>query len=194
MSFLQQQITLQNIFGAKRMIENITVDAIINEDTNDTLTVTKQPVQTGASITDHAYNEPTVFSMQILQQVNNPITQLTSTFAKAPTSGLAQLYQQFLDLQKQRIPFNILTPKRIYKNMLMTVVRLSTNKATENILSLNLSFQEILFAAIGTTVVAPINQKAPEKTQKTQNTGKKSVDRKLELQADPNSKGFVKPQ
>lgn len=176
------------------MIENITVDAIINEDTNDTLTVTKQPVQTGASVTDHAYNEPTILSMQILQQVNNPITQLLSTFSGAATSGLAQLYQQFLDLQKQRIPFNILTPKRIYKNMLMTTVRLTTNKATENILSLNLSFQEVLFAAVGTTVVATINQRAPQKTQATQKTGNKSGLRKAEIAASPSSPGFTKPQ
>lgn len=175
MSFLSQPITLQALFGAKRQIGTLTVDAIITEDTNDTLTITKQPVQTGASITDHAYLEPTILSMTILQQVSNPITQFVTTFAGAGTSGLAQLYQQFLDLQAQRIPFNVLTPKRIYKNMLLSVLRLNTSKTTENILALNITFQQVLFAAVGTTVVAPINQRNPGATQATQNIGKKSA-------------------
>lgn len=175
MSFLSQPITLQALFGAKRQIGLITVDAIIGEDTNDTLTITKQPVQIGASITDHAYLEPTILNMTILQQIKNPITQLTSTFQGAANSGLSQLYQQFLDLQASRTPFNILTPKRIYKNMLMSIVRLNTSKTTENILSLNLTFQQVLFAAVGTTVVAPINQRNAGATQATQNVGKKSA-------------------
>lgn len=175
MSFLSQPITLQALFGARRQIGTLTVDAIISEDTNDTLTITKQPVQTGAAITDHAYLEPTILSMTILQQVSNPITQFVTTFAGAGTSGLAQLYQQFLDLQSQRIPFNVLTPKRIYKNMLMATLRLNTSKTTENILSLNITFQQVLFAAVGTTLVAPINQRNPGATQATQNIGKKSA-------------------
>lgn len=175
MSFLAQPITLQALFGAKRQIATITVDAIITEDTNDTLTITKQPVQTGASVTDHAYLEPTILNMTILQQIKNPITQIASTFQGAGNGGLAQLYQQFLDLQSQRVPFNVLTPKRIYKSMLMNVIRLNTSKSTENILSLNITFQQVLFASVGTTVVAPINQRNPGATQATQNIGKKSA-------------------
>ena len=70
-------ITLQSLFGVGRSIGTIAVDVILNEETNDTLTITKQPVQTGASMTDHSYLEPTILSMQILQQAS-PIAQLTS--------------------------------------------------------------------------------------------------------------------
>jgi len=173
MSFLQSQINLSFFFGVKRKIENITVDCIISEDTTDVLTITKQPVQTGASITDHSYLEPVTLNMQILQQVSNPITQFLSTFSGL---GLQQLYDDFLDLQASRTPFTVTTPKRIYENMLISTIRLHTDKQTENILSLNLSFQQVFFASVGaTTLIDSTLQKVPEKTQGTKKVGKKSL-------------------
>lgn len=174
MSFLNQPITLQSIFGAKRMIGPITTQVVISEETNDTLTITKQPTQEGASITDHAYKEPTSFTTQILQQNNDIISGLQQTFSGAGSGGLAQIYQTFLDLQNKRTPFNILTPKRVYKNMLVAVIRQHTDRLTENILSLNISFQEVIIVSVGTVQVPKSRQKNPGSSQATQNTGQKS--------------------
>ena len=172
MSFLPQPLTLQSIFGQNRVIGPITVQTIINEETNDTLTITKQPVQQGASITDHAYLEPTVLTMTILQQEYNPISQLVQTFSGG---GLSQIYQEFLALQSSRQPFNVLTPKRVYTDMLMSVLRCTTDKSTENILSLNVSFQQVFIVSVGTARVPPSRQASPKKTAATQKTGPQSV-------------------
>lgn len=172
MSFLSQPITLQSLFGNQRVIGNITVDVIINEETNDTLTITKQPVQTGASITDHAYKEPTALSMTILQQNNDTISGLLTTFSG---NSLKALYEQFLELQFSRVPFSILTPKRIYKSMLMSVIRQVTDKNTENILALNVSFQQVFIVSIGTATIPASRQKNAASNQATQNTGKQSA-------------------
>ena len=176
MSFLSQPISLVSIFGAGRKIGTISVDAVINEETNDTLTITKQPVQQGASITDHSYLEPTAFSMTILQQVSNPVTQLLGTFAGAGNSGLAQVYQDFLKLQATSKPFIIATPKRIYNNMLMTTIRQVTDKRTENILSLNISFQQVIIVTVGTFSVSASAQTSPQKTQPVQSTGQNTAE------------------
>jgi hypothetical protein len=175
MSFLSQPITLQSIFGQSRMIGPVTVQVIINEETVDNLTITKQPVQQGASITDHSYIEPTVLSMNILQQNNNLISGLTGTFSAAGTNGLAIIYQQFLTLQGSRSPFNVLTPKRVYKNMLISSIRMVTDKNTENILALNVSMQQIIIVSIGVALIPASQQKNPAVTQATQNVGKQSA-------------------
>lgn len=174
MSFLSEPITLQSLFGKNRQIGQIKVNVIINESTNDTLTVTKQPVQQGASITDHAYQEPTAFSMTALFKDNGLLSGILSTFSN---SGLSKIYQELLDLQATREPFDIITPKRIYSNMLMTTLAQTTDKHTENCLSISMSFQEVIIASIASvTVEAPRSrQRNPGRTGGTQKAGKKSA-------------------
>lgn len=171
MSFISIPITIQSLFGTQRVIGPYNVQLLVNEETTDTLTITKQPVQNGASITDHAYMEPSVLSMNILQQNTNPLTQLQQTFNGG---GLAEIYAQFLALQSDRTPFSITTPKRVYKNMLLATLRMSTDKTTENILSLGLSFQEVIIVSVGTVQIPKSRQRKAPKTQATQDTGQKS--------------------
>lgn len=172
MAFGLTPITIQSLFGQKRMIGSLTVQVVISEETNDTLSITKQPVQQGASITDHAYSEPTVLTMSILQQNSNIISGLLSTFSGG---GLQQIYQEFLNLQSNRQPFTVITPKRVYNNMLISVLRLNTDKRTENILSLAVSMQQVIIVTVGTATIPPGQQGQPRKTQPTQNTGQKSA-------------------
>ncbi len=162
MSFLPQPITIQSLFGKDRKIGSITVQVVMQETTDDTLTITKQPVQQGASITDHAYKEPTVFSMSVLFQDNLFIS-------------LSKLYQNLLDLQNSRVPFDVITPKRIYRNVLISTLRQNTDKNTENILSLNITFQEVIIVSVLTTQVPRIRQRNAAETGATQKAGKKSA-------------------
>ncbi len=161
MSFLSVPISLQSLFGQGRKIADIDVNVTITESTNDTLTITKQPVQQGASITDHAYKEPTAFSTSIL-------------FRDNLTTSLSKIYQNLLDLQISRVPFDIITPKRIYKSMLISTLSQTTDKNTENCLAINLSFQQVIIVNVSTTQVSRIKQKNPGATGGTQKAGKKS--------------------
>lgn len=161
MSFLSEPISLIPIRPARKIGE-IDVNVVVTENTNDTLTITKQPVQQGASITDHAYKEPTVFSTQIL-------------FRDNLTLSLSKIYQNLLDLQNSRVPFDIITPKRIYRNMLLATLAQTTDKNTENCLAINASFQEIIIVKVSTTQVPRVKQKRPAATGATENAGKKSA-------------------
>lgn len=162
MSFLSEPITLQSLFGQNRKIGPITVNVVVSESSSDVLTITKQPVQQGASITDHAYKEPTGFSTQIL-------------FRDNLTTSLSKIYQRLLDLQESRVPFDVITPKRIYHNMLMSILGQTTDKATENCLAITATFQEVIIVSVVTTQVPRSRQKNPGTTGATQNAGKKSA-------------------
>ncbi len=161
MSFLVQPVTLQSLLGKDRKIGSITVNTVISEAATDTLTITKQPVQEGASITDHAFKEPTGFTMQVLFQDNIRVS-------------LSKLYQNLLDLQTSRAPFDVITPKRIYKNVLISTLGQTTDKHTENVLAINITFQEIIIVKVGASSVARSNQKNPGATGATEKAGKKS--------------------
>lgn len=173
MSFLSQP--LQTIFiRPKRAVGPIKVQVVVNEQSIDTLTITKQPVQQGASITDHAYLEPVSFSHTIYFAAPG-LEALVGSFIGGSGESLAQIYQKLLDLQSGAIPFDIVTPKRVYKNMLMATLTMTTDKQTENCLSIHASYQQIIMVPVSTAVVPRIAQRNPGSTQATQNTGNKSA-------------------
>lgn len=161
MSFLSQPISLIPVMP-QRKIDTINVNVILNESTTDKLSITQHPVQMGAMISDHAFKEPTALTMQILQSYNS-------------TTSLTALWKQFLDLQNSRIPFTVVTPKRTYANLLLASVSVTTDKSSENCLSVNLTFQEVIIVRTTTVSVPRSKQKTPAKTGKTENAGHKSA-------------------
>ena len=165
MSFLSQPLETI-LIQSKRMIGTIAVQVVTNENTTDQLTITKQPVQMGAVITDHAYMEPTSFSHTIY-------------FAAPGFTGgttLQQIYQQLLALQSSAAPFSIITPKRTYTNMLMTSLGMTTDKQTENCLSIHASYQQIILVPVSPTTAIPrSHQKNPGANGATQNAGQQSM-------------------
>lgn len=163
MSFISQPISLRSLLlGKDRKIGDYTVNVIISEETTDTLTITKQPVQQGASITDHSFKEPTILNMRAFAKDNLFVS-------------LSEIYEELLTLQNSRIPFDVYTPKRIYRNMLMASLGQTTDKSTENCLALSFSFQEVIIVSVSAVQVPRSRQRSPGATGATQNGGKKSA-------------------
>lgn len=185
MSFITEPVSIIPL-RPQRKIGEINVKVVIQENTNDTLTITKQPVQQGASITDHAYKEPTVLGMTIYFASNDLQSLLTTDIITNPLetlngglNGLSKIYRDLLDLQNSRVPIDIITPKRIYKNMLISTLAQTTDKNTENVLKIDISFQEVIIVSVSTTQVARIKQRIAAVTGKIENAGKKSALRSL---------------
>lgn len=139
MSILNQIETLLGIgpsrsFGLSNQIFSGYVT--ITEGTVDEIEITDQPVQQGAAISDHAFKKPVNFTVQLQFGSNILGDSLTTT------------YQKLLDLQSSFIPFVVTTPKRVYSNMLMKIVGVTTEKKTENVLALSLAFKQIITVPI----------------------------------------------
>lgn len=162
MSFLTQPISISSLFGTKRTIGDIDLQVVINESTSDILTITKQPVQQGAPITDHAYKEPTVYSV-------------TAFFPDNIFVSLSKVYQDLLDLQNAMTPFVVVTPKRVYPSMLLAALSQTTDKQTENCLSVSMSFQQVIIVNVVTTQLPRSKQRTPKVTQSTLPVGTKSA-------------------
>jgi hypothetical protein len=164
MGFLTQPISLTSIFtgGSARQIDTIEVDVIMSEDTSDVLTITKQPVQQGATITDHAFMEPTVLNMTVF-------------FKDSFFTSLSETYEKLRKLQSSRVPIKVTTPKRTYTNMLIATLRNTTDKNTENCLSISMSLQEVIRVSVTTTQVERTKQRNPGTTGATQKAGNKSA-------------------
>jgi hypothetical protein len=134
----------------------------LTENTIDEIEITDQPVQQGAAISDHAFKKPVVLSIQILFG--------TSIF----TGGsLSAIYQNLLALQSSFTPFVVTTPKRVYSSMLFKALGVTTEKKTENILSINCSFKQIITVPIIVGTLSASQLKNRGSNASTQPVGQK---------------------
>jgi hypothetical protein len=149
----------------RRSIGGIEATITIEESAEDTLEITKHPVQNGAAITDHAYKNPSEVTIRAMWDSN--------------TKPLTEIYKDLLALQASREPFDVITGKRKYSNMLFKSLSQTTDAATENCLSITATLAEIRIVNVETTTVpARARQKTPGKTGATQNAGiKKPIDK-----------------
>ena len=123
-------------------------DAVIDELSRDELEMTEQPVEVGSTITDHAFNLPQELDLTYGWAMGSP-----QNSSKDP-SFLKNLYQQFLALQSGKVLVTVYTGKRIYQSMLIRVISMKTDNLTENVLFLQLSLKQVIFA---TTSVVNVN-------------------------------------
>lgn len=161
MSLFDQNFDVAS-FLPRRTIGPFAATVVLEEIGTDELEITQHPVQQGASITDHAFVKPATVNLKVMWNDDD-----------AP---LAETYNNLLLLQSSRVPFDVVTGKRAYTNMLIKSLGQTTDVQTENVLSINMSLQEIIITSVEVTAVPPrASQKNAGKTGATENAGKKSA-------------------
>lgn len=125
----------------KRSIGTIVPQVVIEEQAIDDLFITSHPVERGANITDHAVKQPVQLLMRCGWSYSGTLTNITSS-GLAP--GPREAYQALLDLQDSRQPFDVVTPKRTYKNMLIKRLTQTTATDSENALLVEVEMQEVI--------------------------------------------------
>lgn len=137
------------LFAPVRRIGLLIPGVVLEEDGQDQLEITRHPVERGAPVSDHAFKLP---------------AELVMRCAWGGPMGPAYLrgvYQALLALQAEREPFTVSTGKRVYPNMLMRSLSVSTaGPRDENLLAVTCAFQEVLFAETQETTLAPRESQA----------------------------------
>jgi len=178
-----QSITIK----PRRRIGPIQAQVTMREHHTDEINLTQHPVEQGATISDHAYKLPARLSIQvgwsnspspantgIASLAGNMIAGLASTIRGFGSSGnyVNDIYARLLQLQASLIPFDVLTARRIYKNMMFMALSCTTDEKTAEALIVYADFQEVIIVNTQTVVVPPReSQKQPDKTTPIQDTG-----------------------
>lgn len=153
-------------------------DVVVSEKHVDALEITEHPVEFGASINDHAYKRASDITMEcgfagggsILDFVN--LSGIGLRVGESPRD----IYQQLLDLQESRVPFDVVTGKRTYSNMLIRAIEVTTDRTSENVLSCVLTLREVIMTDTQSITVADkANMQEGVSTAPVQNTGMKSL-------------------
>lgn len=145
-----------------RKIGAFSATVTIDEQSQDDLEITSHPVQRGAAISDHAYRKPATLTVKC-------------AFGD-DSKPLIEIYSDLLKYQNAREPFDVVTGKRLYKNMLLKGLAQTTDAKTENILSITASLQEVVIVEVRATTVPPrARQARPGVTGATQKVGEKKA-------------------
>ncbi|MEG0867470.1 MAG: hypothetical protein RSD49_04380 [Hafnia sp.] len=161
-----------------RKIGIIIPSVVVSEKHSDTLEITEHPVEVGAAIADHAYKKPSEVVMEVGFSGGGSLLDFASNLTGTSLLGMSpqQTYQEILNLQASRIPFDVVTGKRLYSNMLIRALEVTTDKTTENVLSAVITLREVLISQTQQISVADkTNMKDGASTSAVLNTGTKST-------------------
>lgn len=171
---------LSTLFSQRsRKIGLLVPEVIISEKHQDTLEITEHPVELGAQIADHAYKRPAELTMEVGFSGGGSLLDFRDTRQVGIGLGLSpqETYQQILSLQASRQPFDVITGKRRYQNMLIRAIEVTTDKHTENVLMAILTLRELNITQTqkaSMTVVEPKNMREGNTTSGVSNTGMKT--------------------
>lgn len=170
---------LSTLFNLQSRKIGVLIPAVVvSEKHSDTLEITEHPVETGAAITDHAYKRPSEVVMEVGFAGGGSLLDFASSLTSTSLLGQSprEIYQQLLDLQSSRALIDVVTGKRIYKNMLLRAIEVTTDKSTENVLSAVLTLREVIITSTQTVETAnKTEMKNGVETSKTESTGLKTT-------------------
>jgi len=173
------------LFSPKRRIGEIVAQVTIEESHSDETIITEHPVEVGAPITDHAYLKPSDVVIKVgwsnssFASLVNSVSNFFNSFSENEFTGTSyarEAYEQLLKLRATREPFDVVTGKRTYSNMLIRHISAVTDKQTENSFFATLVCREILITNTQTVTVTGRDVHAsPQATAPVEDQGAKQA-------------------
>ena len=157
---------LQQLIYVKTNIGGYFFDAIIRSEHTTSLTITEHPVESGSSVSDHSFRNPSVLVMEIgMSDVSKSLVngQFEGGWSRSVTA-----YQTLLELQEQRVPLQVLTRLKLYKNMIIETIAAPDDYTTFYGLKATITLRELIVAVVRTVKIS-------QRPQVTDNTNKGEV-------------------
>lgn len=154
------------LVSSGRSIGGIEPDITIEEVGRDTTFITNHPVERGATISDHAFMMPVEVEMRC-----------GWSDSSGGWQGYSQaVYEGLQDLQQAREPFEVVTGKRVYDNMLISALEVTTSQETAFALMARIALREVIIVDTQTVSSGKAStQASPQRTSGTQSTGTKQT-------------------
>ena len=174
----------ENLFvRTKKSIGGIQLDAVLSEGHSNKVRITKNPVELGADIADHAVIEPakinilaevsdTPLGTAAFGQIVDTVTGLFGTSTEPNITRSNAAYNAMLILQKAREPLEIQTKLRLYQNMLITSINTVQDVDTSRIVRMSIDLEEVFITESEVIALTP-EQLAEGKNRQQASTAEK---------------------
>lgn len=148
--------------------EKLIFDAIFSTDYLHSLSITDHPVQTGANISDHAYEEASVLTFEI--GMSDVMTSISSeSFGEGTRSITA--YKKIRELQSQRVPITVVTKFGTYTNMMVETLAVPDDSTTMTALKATVVLKQIFVVNVSTVKIS----ERPQKSNSTNEGEQKAI-------------------
>ena len=167
------------LLSGNRSIMGLFADVVVQEQHNDELVITDHPVEKGSNISDHAFMNAPEVTMEIgwSESAGRLNSLLGSSFIGSflNSISLVAIYQGLLALQSSAMPLVVSTGKRLYTNMLIKSLGVTTDADTENCLMVKVTFRKVFITETQETTVLAEQQKDPAATSPVEEGGTKQA-------------------
>lgn len=147
-----QGMNYEALVYCKTNIGGYFFDGFISIDHTISTQITEHPVETGASIVDHAYVKPAELAMTII------VSDVHGSIVPGQFSGSSARHINAWNLLKQiqadRIPVSVLTKLGLYDNMLIERLSTTDNFESYNSLKADVVLREIPVARVRTLKIS----------------------------------------
>ena len=149
-------MAFENLFiRTEKSIGGIQLDAVISESHVNEVSLTSNPVELGAEITDHAVVQPK--KLNIVAQVSDTpiglaafgqiVDLVTGLFGTSTTDNITRsnaAYNAIVQLQEAREPIELQTKLKRYPDMIITNVSVQQDKNTSRIVRMSIDLQQVI--------------------------------------------------
>jgi len=149
-------MAFENLFiRTQKAIGGIQLDAVISESHTNEVSLTSNPVELGAEITDHAVVQPK--RLNIVAQVSDTpmglaafgqiVDLVTGLFGTSTTDNITRsnaAYNAIVQLQEAREPIELQTKLKRYPDMIITNVSVQQDKNTSRIVRMSIDVQQVI--------------------------------------------------
>ena len=147
-------MSIENLFiRTRRRIAGVKLDGVIRENHSAPIRIKKNPVEWGVDITDHAIIEPVKISIEGIVS-DTPLgfdagiellDSIDSLFGAATYQTRSQhAFNSLTFFKNEREPIDVQTGLKLYKNMLITDIKVSQDKDTSKAVFLSIDCEEII--------------------------------------------------
>ena len=174
-----------------RAIGDLIPHVVIRETHKDQLQITDHPIQLGSPVTDHAFKLPAELTIECAWSDSPPAKNLldaakniagslksaASVLTGEASSQSKAMYGLLRGLQDNRVLLDVTTGKRVYTNMLIKSLTVTTESETENILMVTAELREV-FIVQAKTASIPTSKEShatPSQTTPPVNAGTKAL-------------------
>lgn len=168
-----------------RRIGLMVPSVVVSEKHTDMLEITEHPVERPTSagagfIADHAYRRPSEVVMEIGFAGGGSLVDFYDTrniglSTPLNSMGPKEVYAELLNMQQDKQLLDVTTGKRLYKNMLIRSLEVTTDRTTENVLSATVTLREVIITQTKSIKVADkADMKYGVNTSAVINTGTKT--------------------
>jgi len=178
------------IFDAEQDPPFWSFDVVEVEAHESVLTITKNPVETGVSLADHAYMEPLRLELTVVvsdwnfhgkDQNGQPIDDVWQSSAGRSVNA----FEMLTNLQAQAEPFDVQTGLKLYNNMLITRIAVEQDAKTAAALIARVSLEQVIDTSTQTVTYPPrasgkTNNQASKTVAKGQTKAQEPTDQQAE--------------